>query len=155
MRSNPYPFHSAFHFSTDGAVAGTYADGKTLSTSAEPFEIQAGMRGILAPKKVVLPSQIPNAFRQGIMALPKAFCGTGSQFTFSDYGQERREPSLASASASANRKSNRPAAASASIRWPQESSRISTNLSVSSQNSSRGNAAIACSISCTVLMAKI
>jgi len=138
MMPNPEPIQSAFFLPGQRPVLQSDTD---RPVGANLLELKGGIGRIPLPKMVVLDRQAPNIQRQS---------GKHTSEVFRDRGMVL--PAAISFSASCQRKSNFPALASSSICRSQASSRWSINRSVNFQNSSFGKAAMAFSISSTVLM---
>src|ERR1035441_189905 len=113
MRANPDPFVAVINFMSQGAVMVAHADGKPFTLAGKLFEIKRRMTLVIAPEPIVFHGKPLNVFGQLLIELPKPARGAGGH-CFSA-GQSWSEPAARSASASWNRKSSLPAAASLSI----------------------------------------
>lgn len=110
MSANPDPSHLVAFQVADGPVVASYPYG--VQRAMQPFESNGGMLGIRQPDWITAVSEFLDFTRQRPVPFPKLRRG----FRYHEAeGQSLSVPSLSARSASSDRKSNFPAAASRSI----------------------------------------
>jgi hypothetical protein len=140
--ADPDPHHIVIRFDPDGTIVQANANGPVFTNL---LKVKGRVKGVLQHVFVTAIGKLTDFDGKVSIPLPEPRCGPMSQ-------RSTHLPSLKSRRASSLKKSNRPAAASASNCLSQTSASYSANHALNMASSSVPSCLTACSISITLLM---